>query len=130
MYDAAAWSLISPVPFNVYIARNDAHITYWNGVTMTQTYARMIAGTTWFNLYYDDSTKLAAFDEYNRLYRSGTFYTRKWDELLESKDHYSLLSSLTNYLVMRDKKFLNSLREKYTPQQALAWFLPSTEYIC
>jgi len=130
VYDQAFWSLISPTPFNMYVESHDAHLTYWNGVAMTQTYARMITGTIWFNLYYDESSKLAAFNEYNNKYRSGAFKHRAWDNIVDTKEHNSMLTALTKYLVMKDTVFLINLRKQYTPQQALAWFLPSKEYVC
>jgi hypothetical protein len=130
MHDVAAWSFISPVPFNMYIKKHDAHITYWNGVAMTQTYARMIVGTLWLNIYYAETTKISAFREYNKIYRAGVFNTRSWDYIIDEKSSDNMVNMFIKFINKKDASFFLKLIEKYSPQETLEWFLPSKEYVC
>lgn len=127
MRSEAAWSYLDPRPVCLYDPKYDAHLAFWNGVAMTRSYALMIYGTAWCNIYYPESQKKAAWDEYQTIYRSGGFGTRAWDSLLENKSHIDFHNSLTSFIVKKDSKFFQKLKERYTAKEALAWFLPSKE---
>lgn len=127
MRSEAAWSYLDPKPLCVYDPKHDAHLVFWNGIVMTRSYALMIYGTAWCSIYYPESQKIAAWKEYQRIYRSGGFDHRSWDGLLERKSYHDFTNSLINFMVMKDKTFFIKLKEKYTAKEALSWFMPSKE---
>ena len=127
MRSEAAWSYLDPRPVCLYDPKYDAHLVFWNGTAMTRSYALMIYGTTWCNIYYPESQKKSAWDEYQKIYRSGGFGTREWDSLLENKSYIDFHNSLASFIVKKDSKFFQKLKERYTAKEALAWFLPSKE---
>lgn len=126
MRSEVAWSYLDPKPMCLYDPKYDAHLVFWNGVAMTRSYALMIYGTLWCNIYYPESQKIAVWEEYQRIYRSGGFGTRDWDTLLEGKSHLEMTPTLTRYIA-KNTKFFTILKEKYTAKESLAWFMPSKE---
>jgi len=129
MRSELAWSLIDPKPVFLYDPKYDAHITIWNGVAMTRTYALMIYSVFWCNIYPSPSQKKAAWDEYIRIYRSGGFKTRDWDNIINDIQPEQLHNRLSAMMVIKDPMFLMRLKNKYSAKDALSWFLPSKEIV-
>lgn len=129
MRSETAWSILSPVPHNFYFEDTDSHITFWNGVAMTQTYARLIVAQIWMNMFFTESVKEQAWLEFNRIYRSNGFKTKDWDKIIENCNFDDFPNKLIKFLTKSNKNFLRDLREKYSPQEALSWFLPSKENV-
>ena len=127
MRSEVAWSYLDPKPMCLYDPKYDAHLVFWNGIAMTKSYALMIYGTLWCNIYYPESQKIAAWDEYQKIYRSGGFGTRDWDSLLERKSHLDFVNTLVNFIAIKDTNFFKKLKENYTAKEALSWFMPSKE---
>ena len=130
MRSEASWSLLDPRPVCFYDQEYDAHLVYWNGVLMTRTYAVMIYSNLWLNMYATRSMKKSAWEEYNRVYRSGGFRTREWDSIVDSFDENNFHNQLINFINKGKKHsdlFLNRLRSQYTAQEALSWFFPGKE---
>lgn len=127
MRSEVAWSYLDPKPMCLYDPKYDAHLVFWNGIAMTRSYALMIYGTIWCNIYYPDSQKFAAWEDYQRIYRSGGFGTRAWDTLLDKKFHTEMIPTLTRYIAKGDATFFAKLKEKYTAKEAMTWFMPSKE---
>jgi hypothetical protein len=75
------------------------------------------------------SQKKAAWDEYIRIYRSGGFKTRDWDNIINDIYPNQLFTKLMSFMVARDQRFLANLKNKYSAKDALSWFLPSKEIV-
>lgn len=127
MRSESSWSFISPVPFNLYVPECDGHLTYWNGIAMTRTYALMIYGLVWMSIYPTESQKKEAWKEYIRIYKSNGFLTQAWDNILISTSYQTFHNHLIRYINSKDQDFFVKLKNKYTPNEALLWFLPSKE---
>lgn len=127
MRSECSWSLLSDRPVIFYDEHYDAHLCYWNGVGMTKTYALLIVSSGFFNMHPNDSQKMHAWNEYERVYRAGAFHTKDWDTLLEWTAPASAMHGYLQSLITKnDQYFLKNLRDKYTPQQALGWFSRDT----
>lgn len=127
MRSEAAWSYLDPKPICIYDPKYDAHLVYWNGVGMTRSYALMIYSSVWMQLYFPDSAKKVAWEEFNKIYRSGAFSTRAWDHTIDSKDWSNFHNLLIKFISKKDPNFFTQLKAKYSPDQAISWFLPSKE---
>ncbi len=129
MRSEAAWSYLDARPVHLYDPKFDAHLTYWNGVAMTKTYALIIYSLVWLKTNPTITMKKFAWEEYNRIYRSGGFNTREWDSILNNIYNYNFHNHLIQFILKKDSKFFNRLSEQYTAKQALEWFYPSKELI-
>lgn len=127
MRSEAAWSHLDPKPICLYDPRYDAHLTYWNGVATTRSIALLIYAQIWTKMFPSESQRLAAFEDFLRIYRAGGFGTRAWDKQVNSRTAYSFHTYVCGLINAKDPNFLSRLEEKYTPQEALAWFMPSKE---
>lgn len=121
---AHAWSLLSKTPVIVYNEPHNVHLVYWNGVSMTKTYAMLIISTLWLKIWHISSIKEAAWEEYNRAYRAGAFGHREWDDILKKYSHNDMPRYFIHAINKNDEKFLFSLTETYTPAQAMEWLDP------
>ncbi len=127
MRSEAAWSHLDPKPICLYDPKYDAHLTYWNGVATTRSIALLIYAQMWTKMYPTESQRAAAFEDFLRIYRAGGFGTRAWDRQINARTAYSFYDYIAMLIVAKDQKFLIRLRDQYSPQEALAWFMPSKE---
>lgn len=127
--DAAhAWSLFTPDPVFVYNPQHDAHLVYWNGVSMTKRYT-MLTVMSCLNMYSAESMKREAWNDYIRIYRIGGFGHHNWDNFLELLNHGSMVNYYAKQLTKQDGTFLSQIVTKYSPQELLRWFDPQNERI-
>lgn len=129
MRSEVAWTYIDPKPVFLYDPKYNIHLAFWNGISMTRSYALMIYGEIWCNMYSTESQKIAAFEEYNRAYRAGAFGTRAWDNVVQDQGYTGMHKHLMHLLTKKNPKFLVDLKSKYSPQEALNWFLLSRAII-
>jgi hypothetical protein len=127
MRSEAAWSYLDPKPICLYDPKYDAHLVYWNGIATTKSIALMIYAQVWTKMYPTESQRQAAFEDFNRIYKAGGFGTRAWDQQINARGYYSFYDYISKLIAAKDSKFFNKLREQYSPQEALAWFMPSKE---
>jgi hypothetical protein len=127
MRSEAAWSYLDPKPICLYDSKYDAHLVYWNGIATTRSIALLIYSQVWTKMHPTESQRLAAFEDFIRIYRAGGFGTRAWDRQINSRDYYSFYTYISQLITAKDGKFLLRLQEQYSPQEALAWFMPSKE---
>ena len=80
-------------------------------------------------MFFTESVKEQAWLEFNRIYRSNGFKTKDWDKIIENCNFDDFPNKLIKFLTKSNKNFLRDLREKYSPQEALSWFLPSKENV-
>lgn len=132
MRSEISWSYISDRPVFVYDTHYDAHLCYWNGVAMTRAYALIIIGSAFFGIFPSASQRAAAWKDYLRVYKSGAFATREWDDIVHGNNYnfeYNFHQRLMNWITKSNSKFFVELRNKYTPQQALSWLKSSSELV-
>ena len=127
MRSESAWSFLDSRPICIYDEKYHAHLAFWNGVGMTRTYAIIIYGMTWLNLFPSLSQREEAFAEYNRIYRSNGFGTRDWDSQLRDMNSYTFPNYLMKLICRNDISFLQELSKKYDQKTALSWFMPMNE---
>lgn len=127
MRSEAAWSYLDPRPICLYDPKYNAHLVYWNGVALTRTYALIIIETVWMNIYPTDHQRQVAWNEYQRIYRSGGFQTRSWDKIIDNQDYYQFYRKFIQYICAKNTKFFSNLKEQYDAKTALSWFLPGKE---
>ena len=134
---ALNWSYLSPKPIFVHHKKYDAHLVFWNGIVITKTYATMIIASKWMNIFFGNSQKEAAWDEYNRLYRLGAFGHHKWDAILNRHSSSSMLNYLTTLVAFNKteefdvvmKPEFSRLTIQYSPAEAMEWALQSNETV-
>lgn len=130
MLSEATWSFLDPKPLQVYYPKYGAHLTFWNGVATTRTYALMIFSSIWLNNFPTHSQKDAAWDEFVQLYKMGCFGTRSWDGLLLNHIDPSNFPNVLSRMINKNSQnpmFLSSLKETHDAKTALTWFMPSKE---
>ena len=130
MRSEASWSCISDRPVFLYDPHYDIHLCYWNGVAMTRSHALIIIGLIFFGIYPAKSQREEAWHEFNRAYSSGAFATRVWDDLLHDMEEYTFHSRLINWITRSNSKFFSEMKDRYTPQEVLAWCTSDKELEC
>jgi hypothetical protein len=109
-----AWSLIDPKPVLVYIETLDDYIVYWNGIVMPHTMALCMAMER-LGVWPTPEMKNAMEATYGRIYYSGGFQTRAWDQKVDN-------SSVYPYLKRIMKEHLDRLLENRPASDILGWF--------
>lgn len=123
MIPEIAWTLLDDKPLFFRTSTNDAILCRWNGILMTKTYALIIQSMTWNKTFPSDSVKQAAWKEFTKLYGLGVFLGADWDDYISNNDFNSHHTFLITQMCKEQHDFLNKLSVKYTPQQALSWFM-------
>lgn len=129
---AETWSLMSDTPLCFYYRDYDAHLVYWGGIVMTRALAILIYSRVWLNMTPSSSLKSHAYNEYNRLYRTGMFGHLKWDSVFERyAQNRNLHDYLMNMIIQKTdtNKFFVNLKDRYDPSVALAWFMAERETV-
>lgn len=129
---AESWSLMSNTPLCFYYKEYDAHLVYWGGVVMTRAFAIIIYSQVWLNMSPPPSLKLHAYNEYNRLYRTGLFGHQNWDTVFEKYgETYNMHNYLVNQICLKTntQKFFTDLKKKYKSSEAFSWFMSSRETV-
>ena len=115
MRSEQSWSLIDPKPIILYIAKCDEYIVYWNGIVMPHKMALAMSMERACSIYSTPEMKRAMEHDYEKLYYSGAFETRAWDQRVEN-------SSLYDYLKRVMKDHLDKVMENRDPKEVLSWF--------
>ena len=129
MISELSWSMLDSRPVFARDERFDAHICFWNGIMMTRTYALIIVGSNWNNVFPTMSVKRAAWAEFVKLYGLGVFRDKDWDGYFDSArfdQHHLFLEKQIN---SENTQFLKSLKTKYSSKEALSWFMNSRELV-
>lgn len=109
-----SWSLLDPRPVLCYLHNIDEYIVYWNGIVMPHTMAMCMA-MEHFGVWSTPEMKSAMERDYKRIYYSGGFDTRAWDEKVSS-------GSLYPYLKRIMKDHLQKVLENRSAVDVLGWF--------
>lgn len=115
MRSEQSWSVLDPRPVLLYLPTVDEYIVYWNGYVMTHSQALCLAMET-FGIYATPEMKSAMDSTYNRIYFSGGFQTRSWDNIVKNS------SSVFDYLKTKVRPHVKLVCEGKTPQEILSWF--------
>lgn len=128
MRSEVSWSYLSPRPMFFKNEEYDAHICFWNGIAMTRSYALIITGLVWNNIYPSQSMRTVAWDEFVKVYSLGVFEDYKWDNYVSTfkPSHHNYLMQLIG---KNNPKILTDLAANYSPQTAFSWFLSDKEFI-
>lgn len=122
MRSELAWTHISPLPIIIRDKKTNIDLCLWNGVCLTRNYGRLITGTVWCSIYWPNSVKETAWQEYQKAYYANAFLTRKWDSIVENQSAETFLSWITRTVSSKDKEFWIKLKSKYSAFEALSWF--------
>jgi len=114
MRNEKAWSLIDPKPVLVYVETVDDYIVYWNGVVMPHSMALCMTMER-IGVWPTPEMKNSMEQNYNKIYYSGGFQTRAWDEKVENNHIYPYLKR-----IMKDH--LDRVLEDKSPSDILNWF--------
>jgi len=116
MRSEKAWSLLDPKPVPIYLQHQDDFIVYWNGIVMPHRMALVLA-MEHFGIYPTPEVKTALRKNYERLYYSGAFQTRAWDQMVSNSG-----SEIISYLRRKMQDHLSKTLENRTAQEVFAWF--------
>lgn len=138
-----SWSLLDPRPVLRYVEECDEYIVYWNGIVMPHLMALNFTMER-FNMYPSPEMKRMMASNYEKIYYSGGFGHRNWDEIVrpaenttynfrtkktttkdaatESRQQPVTYSKIYNYLGRTMCDHINKLHEKYSCSEMLDWF--------
>jgi hypothetical protein len=118
-----SWSYISNLPVVIRDSKTNIDICFWNGIALTRNYGRMLVGSIWCDIYYTQSVKDAAWNEFSKAYFANVFETNnKWNMTLENVDSSNYMNYIQRKICKGNTGFFPSLKEKYSAEEAISWF--------